>query len=106
MKLFQESREEFEERNVVFIMVTPEGKHENTDLFLDQEASKQYYDYFGVEAFQLEVILIGLDSGEKLRAINRITAPSVILTAIDQMPMRRREILRGKRNKSQIDGGE
>ncbi len=105
MKLLQEAQEDFEERNVVFIMITPEGNHENTGLFLDQEASKQYYDYFGVAKYQLELILVGLDSNEKLRAQNRVTVPSVLLNTIDSMPMRQRQILRGKGRKSQIDGG-
>lgn len=106
MQLLRDAQEEFEERNVVFITITPRGDHENTGLFLDQEASKQYYDYFSVAPYQLELVLVGLDSNEKLRAKNRITAPSVILTAIDRMPMRRREILRGKRTKSQVDDGK
>lgn len=103
LQLLYEQREAFEERNVVFIMVTPDGKHENTGIFLDQSASKQYYNYFGAAKYQLEIALIGLDGTEKLRAKNRVTAPSVLLEAIDGMPMRQRQLLQGSSNKSQID---
>lgn len=106
MKLFHEAQEDFEERNVVFITLTPKGKHENTGRFLEEEASQQYYDYFGVRPFKMEVILIGLDSNEKLRTSNEVMKPSVILNTIDQMPMRRQEVLRQNRRKGKVDGGQ
>lgn len=104
MRLLQERREDFEERNVVFLMITPEGKHENTGLFLDEAASRRYYEYFGAAQYQLEMVLVGLDGTEKLRTKNRVTAPSIFLEAIDGMPMRQRELLQGNTNKSQIGG--
>lgn len=103
MRLLRDNRDAFEERNVVFIMVTPQGNHENSGIFLDESASRQYYEYFGAAQYQLEMVLIGLDGTEKLRTKNRVTAPSVLLQAIDGMPMRQREILRGNSNKSQIE---
>lgn len=103
MQLLQERREDFEERNVVFLMVTPEGNHENTGLFLDEAASRRYYEYFGAAQYQVEMVLVGLDGTEKFRAKNRVTAPSVLLTAIDGMPLRQRELLRGNTNRSQIE---
>lgn len=103
MQLLQERREDFEERNVVFLMVTPDGNHENTGLFLDEAASRQYYEHFGAAQYQTELVLVGLDGTEKFRAKNRVTAPSVLITAIDGMPMRQRELLHGNTNKSQIE---
>lgn len=103
MKLLQERREEFEERNVVFIMFTPEGNRENTSLFLDEATSRQYYEHFGAARDQVEMVLVGLDGTEKLRAKNRVTALSVFLTAIDGMPMRQRELQRRNTNKSKIE---
>lgn len=102
MQLIGEAREAFAERDVRIILLSPGGKRENTGLFLDQEASALYYDYFAVRPYQLEVILVGLDSTEKLRTQNRITAPSIFLAAIDRMPMRQRELLRGTSNRSAI----
>lgn len=106
MKLFQAAQEDLKDRNVVLIMLTPAGKHENTGAFLNQESSKQYFDYFRVDPLQLETILVGLDGGEKLRKTNQITTPSVIFSTIDQMPMRRQEVRRKTRQNSQIDGGK
>ena len=106
LQLLHGQREEFEKRNVVFLMVTPDGNHENTGLFLDESACKQYYDYFGAAQYQLELALVGLDGTEKFRAKNRVTAPSVLLQAIDGMPMRKRELLQGTSNKSQIESAD
>lgn len=103
MQLLQERREDFEDRNVVFLMLYPAGQHENTGLFLDEAASRRYYDYFGVAQDQVEILLVGLDGTEKLRVQNRVTDPSVLLGAIDGMPMRQRELRQGKTNRSQID---
>lgn len=103
MQLLQEAKKDFEDRNVVFMMITPDGTHENTGLFLDEAASRQYYEYFGVAQYQMEMILVGLDGTEKLRAKNKVTAPSVLLQAIDGMPMRQRQLLQGETNKSQIE---
>lgn len=102
MALLYRQQEAFEERNVVFISITPEGKHENSGVFLDEAMSRKYYDHFGVYQYQFEMILVGLDSHEKFRAKNTITPPSILLNLIDEMPMRRLEIRRGLSNKSQI----
>ncbi len=48
------------------------------------------------------MILVGLDGTEKFRAKNTVTPVSVLLTLIDDMPMRRREIIQGYGNDSQI----
>ncbi|TXF88293.1 DUF4174 domain-containing protein [Neolewinella aurantiaca] len=93
--------DELEERNVVFMFITPDGKFENTGRFLDQAASQKMYQKFGAEEFQVELVLVGLDGHEKFRARNRITPPSVLMNLIDTMPMRAAEI-RGKGNRSQI----
>ena len=100
--LLRSQTDAFEERNVVFMFVTPDGDHENTTIFLDQTAARQLYDHFNPYAYQFEMVLVGLDGNEKFRSANRVTAPSVLLEMIDAMPMRRREILRGYGNKSQI----
>lgn len=94
--------DEIDERNLQMIFITPEGKYENTTLFLDESLSEWYYNRFSVEPYQFEMVLIGLDGYEKFRARNTITPPSVIFDLIDKMPMRRRELLQGYGNKSQI----
>ena len=101
--LLQEAVEELRERRVSLVLVTPEGNYENTSIFLDEAASRRYYDYFGAQPYQLELSLVGLDGNEKFRARNTITPVSVLFELIDRMPMRRRELLQGLGNKSQTD---
>ena len=101
--LLQEAVEELRERQVQLVLVTPEGDHENMRIFLDEAASERYYDYFGAQPYQMELSLVGLDGNEKFRARNTVTPVSVLLELIDRMPMRRRELLQGLGNKSQMD---
>jgi len=101
IRLLHGQNDEFEERNVVFMFITPDGKFENTGRFLKQADAQKMYSKFGAEQFQLEMVLVGLDGHEKFRAKNRITPPSVLLNLIDQMPMRAAEI-RGKGNRSRV----
>ncbi len=101
VKLLRGQNEEFEDRNVVFLFITPDGKFENTGRFLNQADAQKMYQKFGVEQFQFELVLVGLDGYEKFRAENRITPPSVLMNLIDQMPMRASE-LRGRSNRSQV----
>ena len=104
--LLQKASEELDERMVKILLITPDGKQENTGIFLQESASEYYYDRFSVEPYQLELILVGLDGHEKFRAENAVTPPSVLLELIDSMPMRQREIRQGYDNKSQINGRE
>ena len=104
--LLQEASEQLDERMVKVLLITPEGNHENTGIFLDESASAYYYDRFSAEPYQLELILVGLDGHEKFRARNSVTPASVLIQLIDSMPMRQREIRQGYDAKSQIDGTE
>lgn len=104
MRLLAERREDFEERDVIFIAMTPEGNHENTGFFLDESLSRQYYEHFSPYQYQFEMILVGLDGTEKFRATNTVTPSSILLELIDGMPMRQREVLKGYGNKSMISG--
>lgn len=101
VKLLYGQNEEFEERNVVFMFITPDGKFENTGRFLQEADARKMYRKFGAEQFQFELVLVGLDGYEKFRAKNRITPPSVLMNLIDEMPMRAREI-RGRGNRSRV----
>lgn len=101
VRLLLGQNEEFEDRNVVFMFITPDGKFENTGRFLKQADAQKMYQKFGAERFQLEMVLVGLDGHEKFRAENRITPPSVLMNLIDEMPMRASE-LRGRSNRSQV----
>lgn len=101
VRLLHSQNEEFEDRNVVFMFITPDGKFENTGRFLKQAAAQKMYQKFGAEQFQFEMVLVGLDGHEKFRAENRITPPSVLMNLIDGMPMRASE-LRGRGNRSQV----
>jgi len=106
MSLLAEESERFEERNVVFIPITPNGKYENTGRFPDESTSRQYYQHFSPNENLFEMVVVGLDGTEKLRARNTVTPPSILFELIDGMPMRQQEILQGYGNKSQIDGGK
>lgn len=93
--------EELRERRIKILFVTPEGRHENTGLFLDESLSEWYYRHFDAQPYQFEMVLVGLDGHEKFRARNTVTAPLILLELVDEMPMRRRELLQGYQNKSQ-----
>ncbi|MEM9260502.1 MAG: DUF4174 domain-containing protein, partial [Bacteroidota bacterium] len=84
----------FEERNVVFLRITPEGKSENSEVFMDKATATQYYEHFKPQPGQFELILVGLDGTEKLRRKNTITPPKLITDLIDTMPMRQQEMRR------------
>lgn len=101
MSLLAEQSEAFEERDVLFITITPNGEHENTGRFPDESLARQYYQHFNPPKTQFELIVVGLDSGEKLRVSNRLTSPTVILELIDGMPMRRQQMRQadGKKGK-------
>ncbi len=102
VRLLYGQRDAFEERDVLFIFIAPDGKHENTGRFLQEADARKYYEKFGVAQYQFELILVGLDGTEKFRARNRITPPSVLLHLIDEMPMRKRELLQGYGNRSNV----
>ncbi|CAH0999004.1 hypothetical protein LEM8419_00297 [Neolewinella maritima] len=104
--LLQQAAEELEERMIKIMLITPDGEHENTGIFLGESASRYFYDHFSAEPYQMELILVGLDSYEKYRARNTVTPPSVLLNLIDSMPMRQQEIQQGYNNKSQINQTE
>lgn len=98
-RLLRESVEALEDRRVQLICVNPDGDGENTGIFLDRSRSEYLYDYYSVQPFQLELVLVGMDGDEKYRAKNVITPVSVLLELIDGMPMRRRELRQGYGNK-------
>lgn len=100
VKLLYEQTEALEDRNVVFLFITPDGKFENTGRFLQEADARKLYEKFNAEKYQFEMVLVGLDGYEKYRATNRITPPSVLLNLIDDMPMRQRELLQGYGTKS------
>lgn len=100
VKLLYKQTDELEERNLVFLFITPNGKFENTGRFLKEAAARKLYEKFGAEQYQFEMVLVGLDGYEKFRAVNRITPASVLIELIDGMPMRRRELLQGYSTKS------
>jgi hypothetical protein len=105
MSLLAEQSEAFEERDVLFISITPNGEYENTGRFLEESLARQYHQHFSPDKNQFELIVVGLDSTEKLRARNTLTPPSVLLELIDGMPMRRQELRQGYGNKRQTNGG-
>lgn len=101
--LLSEASEELREREVIVLMATPHGDHENTGLFMPESSSEYFYEYFGAEPYQLEMALVGLDGSEKFRAKNQVTPVSVLLELIDGMPMRQRELRQGFGNKTSIN---
>ncbi|NJC28211.1 DUF4174 domain-containing protein [Neolewinella antarctica] len=103
MRLLYGQHEEFQTRRVTFISVTPGGKFENTGRFLNESFSEQYYEKFSPNQYEFTMVLVGLDSNEKYRAANRLTPASVLLSLIDGMPIRERELLQGTGVKSLID---
>lgn len=104
VKLLYDEIEAMQERDVIFIFVTPEGNHENTGRFSSEADAKKLYEQFSVAQYQFELILIGYDGYEKYRARNRVTPPIVLANMIDEMPMRKRELLQGYGTKSTSGG--
>lgn len=102
VRLLYTQNDEFLERDVKFLFITPDGNHENTGRFLDESLSRQYYEKFAPKRYEFTLVLIGLDGNEKFRATNRLTPPSILTNMIDGMPMRQRELLEGRGNKSLI----
>lgn len=103
MQLLYAERDAFQERDVVFILVTPNGDFENTGRFLNQADSERLYEQFSAAQYQFELVLVGYDGYEKFRARNRVVAPIVLLDQIDGMPMSRRaRRLEGYNNRSNI----
>ncbi len=102
--LLKDASDALRERKIVVVMVTPQGVHENTGIFLKESSSEYFYQRFSAQPYQLELSLVGLDGTEKFRAKNTVTPVSVLLELVDGMPMRQREIeLRhGLGNRSQI----
>jgi len=103
-RLLNEQANALKERDVIVLLITPDAFTENTGQFLTEANADKYYDQFGIAKHQVEMILLGLDGGEKFRAQNRVTPPSVLMELIDGMPMRRRELLRNKERKNKGGG--
>ena len=101
--LLQEAKADLAERKLQLLLLTPQAT--TTELpFLSAPANKEYYQQFQVPANAFTVILIGLDGGEKRRITNQVFQPQDLFATIDGMPMRRQEVQRKNRLKSQIDG--
>lgn len=105
-QLIQQSVEELADRQTVLFLVNPEGYLENSKIFVQRSESELLYDRYSVQPHQFEMVLVGLDGGEKYRAKNVVTPVSVILQLIDEMPMRKRELRQGYGNKSGGGGGD
>lgn len=105
IQLLSQQTEALEERNLVFLFITPDGKFENTGRFLPEAAAEKFYKKFGPEQYRFEMVLVGLDGYEKFRAVDKITPPSVLISLIDGMPMRRRELLEEHGTKSPENAG-
>ena len=103
VRLLYDEVDELQERDVTFIFIAPDGKHENSGRFLREANARKFYERFGVAQYQFELVLVGYDGYEKYRAINRVTPPSVLLELIDEMPMRRRRRVKGFSNRSTSD---
>jgi len=94
VKLLSEQAEALEERKLVLLFITPNGKFEHNDRFLKKAVVSKLYDKFDANQDQFELILVGLDGYDKFRAVNQITPPSVLNSLIDGMPMRQQELRR------------
>jgi len=99
-RLLNEQTDALEERDIIVLFITPERQPENTAQFLPEADALKLYERFDTGKHQFVSLLVGLDGGEKFRAQNRVIPPSVLIQLIDGMPMRRRELLREKENKS------
>ncbi|WP_116127799.1 DUF4174 domain-containing protein [Lewinella sp. IMCC34183] len=104
--LLGEANDALRERRVTILMVTPEGDHSNSTLFLGESASEYFYEQFSAQPYQFELSLVGLDGEEKYRAKNEVTPVSVLTEMIDAMPMRQRRLKQGLGNKSSINAKE
>ena len=94
MELFQNQEPELQDRDLFIYQISPTGV-KNPDGQTDHKTAKWFYDRYGISKNTFQVLLIGKDGGEKLRADNPI-APEKIFALIDTMPMRRAEMRRKK----------
>lgn len=93
---FRESEPGITERRIVLYQSLP-GRFQRGILRDEQwEESEELYQHLKELDSEFEVILIGLDGGVKLRKAELLTCKE-LFAIIDQMPMRRAEMKRNKR---------
>ena len=94
LKIFEEEAPGMKERNLVLYKITP-GLYQVGEGNNPWKSSKDLYKTFKTTDSDLEVILIGLDGGTKLRRTGILPADELFAT-IDAMPMRQREMQQKK----------
>ena len=93
-KVVSRSLPEFRERDIAVIEVI--GSNVKSRLGPSSSATaKALRKHYGVSERQFRAVLVGKDGGSKLRSGRAISAER-LLGIIDSMPMRRREMRRGR----------
>ena len=94
LQLFQEAEQALKERKIVVYQISSSqvkrGINKSSAL-----SNGDLYKRYNKSDAPFEVVLIGLDGGVKLRK-ERIVKPPELFELIDQMPMRRAELYKGK----------
>jgi len=82
----------FKERDLVMGLIVRNGTSQIGDTALSPTSTKDIRQFFSVEEREFSTILIGKDGYEKLR-FTRAPNLKQVFSTIDQMPMRRQEML-------------
>lgn len=97
MAVLQENTKNLQDRKLIIYTVTPETyalglSKNNTEIKL---SNSKFYKETHTKDTPFEVILIGLDGGEKLRQ-TEVLETDKLFALIDGMPMRRSEVIKNK----------
>ena len=85
----------FAERDIVVYVVTPGAvTREDADGRTHLLPAPGFREAWGVGAGEFAVVLVGKDTGEKLRKVGAPLEPGELFGAIDAMPMRQAEMRR------------
>lgn len=91
MKILKESRKGLEDRKLVVYQIFPGKYKKGLNDEAPWRASGDLYKKFKSVNSKFEVILIGLDGGQKLKESNTLPVQAIFST-IDAMPMRKAEM--------------
>lgn len=95
INILQHEKEGLAERKIHVICLTPKQRRDGTDGEQSWQASSLYQQYRRASE-GMEVLLIGLDGGTKLRQTEVLTTEK-LFALIDGMPMRRAEVRKKER---------
>jgi len=92
---WERAKDGMKERDLLWITLSPGQAASAAGRAISPASQQQLRRDFGVKPGEFVVILVGLDGGTKLRAMEPVGADS-LFALIDSMPMRQNELQRDK----------